>query len=156
MKDINSTIIIGYINALRILTYLHFKMHGKMNSQYENCTEKKSNQGIHSDFISSLDVRCSTWPAAPQVQAHGCGQTGSGPNDWKVLDRGMTSSDSAGCERLCKNIRESGCCFLQTGVGCNWRPSSYSKPITDDIAISIDCHRSGRRNSKAFGNKICS
>ena len=131
-------------------------MHGKMNSQYENCTEKKSNQGIHSDFISSLDVRCSTWPVQPHVKAHGCGQTGSGPHDWKVLDRGMTSSDSAGCERLCKNIRESGCCFLQTGVGCNWRPSSYSKPITDDIAISIDCHRSGRRNSKAFGNKICS
>ena len=91
-------------------------------------------------MISLLDVSCSTWPD-PQVQYHEC--------DWmvysplKMLDPWMTSSDSASCERLCARERENGCCYLETGVGCYWKPGSHSTKLKGDLANSINCNRAG-------------
>ena len=102
---------------------------------------KMASTHLISNFISLLDVSCSTWPK-PQAQTHGCDGTGTAP--LKVLDPLMKSSDSASCERLCARERENGCCYLNTGEGCSWRPGGYSTKRNSDVGISINCNRAGK------------
>ena len=111
---------------------------------------------IHSIFILWLDVTCSSWP-----EGNGCAGEGRPGDhghirnygawrDWVLLAPWMDNSDSAHCEKLCKEYRENGCCYLSTGDGCYWRPGGYSVKTKGDIGISVDCHRSGGNKNTDF------
>ena len=79
--------------------------------------------------------------------------------DWVHLGLDL---DSAQCEKLCKEYRENGCCYLGTypgyvavigGLGCYWRPGGYSiKSGSDPDGMSVNVYRSGRKKHMLLGS----
>ena len=45
----------------------------------------------------------------------------------------------ARCDALCRNERVDGCCYLENGFGCYWKPGGHSNNIGNSGSISIDC-----------------
>ena len=85
-------------------------------------------------MLSTIEFSCSQWP---ETQTFGCTPGG----DWKSLAGFMSLFDFAGCERLCLNEQEFGCCYLNMGIGCYWRPNSYSTETGNGggTGIAITC-----------------
>ena len=85
-------------------------------------------------MLPMIEFSCSQWP---ETQTFGCTPGG----DWKSLAWFMSLFDFAGCERLCLNEQEFGCCYLQTGIGCYWRPNSYSTDsgAESGTGIAVTC-----------------
>ena len=92
-------------------------------------------------MLPTIEFSCSQWP---ESQTFGCTPGG----DWKSLAWFMSLSDFAGCERLCLNEQEFGCCYLQNGIGCYWRPNSYSTDsgTGSGTGIAVTC-TSGQINT---------
>ena len=82
--------------------------------------------------LSILGPGCLPWP---ESQTYGC----SSGEEWKALDTTMNWPDSADCETLCLNEEQDGCCYLQTGVGCYWKPGGIA--ANGSNARTITCKR---------------
>ena len=80
-------------------------------------------------FLLENEITCSTWPTS---ETFSCRDGG----DYKTLDWNLDSSQTSACELLCIDQGEKGCCSLQTGYGCSWKPGGRVVPNYAGLAVS--------------------
>ena len=86
-------------------------------------------------FTATYVGKCSTWP---KNQIYGCSSKG----DWKILKSNISISDYTKCEKLCLLELQDGCCFLNNGSGCYWKPGAIAVAGLD--SLSVTCSKRGR------------
>ena len=61
---------------------------------------------------------CSSWPSKDTSVGYDC----KGDSEWIALDVDMDVSHTTECEKLCRESKTQGCCYLSSTLGCWLKP----------------------------------
>ena len=92
---------------------------------------------LKTNRILVLGTQCTAWPKSR------FGRCAPDDKNYKVLDKHMSFSDSASCERLCLEQQAAGCCYLRPGAGCLWKLGGYA--TVGGTGTAVTCRMGKRR-----------
>ena len=91
-------------------------------------------------------MECSAW----SENLGGTFCSTSSNESWIALDNSMNITDKSKCEKICKQKGVFGCCFLNSKIGCQFKPGSHASlwyesnnRLFEGKSSAVTCYPSG-------------